>query len=59
YAFLEREYEGHPSFEDWYASIVNVLKAIGKGVDYLVRRTASAYTFWMAVVLALLLWVRW
>lgn len=59
YAFLEREYEGHPSFEDWYTSIVNVLKAIGKGVDYLVRRTASAYTFWMALVLALLLWVRW
>ncbi|HRT01809.1 MAG: proton-conducting transporter membrane subunit [Fervidobacterium sp.] len=59
YAFLEREYEGHPSFEDWYTSIVNVLKAIGKGVDYFVRRTASAYTFWMALVLALLLWVRW
>jgi NADH-quinone oxidoreductase subunit M len=59
YIFLEREYEGHPSFEDLYLSFVNVLKAIGKGIDYFARRTASAYLFWTAVVLALLLWVRW
>lgn len=59
YAFLEREYEGHPSFEDWYLSIVNVLKAIGKGVDYLARRTASAYLFWTALVVLLIMWWRW
>jgi NADH-quinone oxidoreductase subunit M len=59
YAFLEREYEGHPSFEDWYLSIVNALKAFGKFVDYLARRTASAYIFWAAIVLALIMWVRW
>ncbi|ABS61575.1 proton-conducting transporter membrane subunit [Fervidobacterium nodosum] len=59
YAFLEREYEGHPSFENLYMSLVNVLKAVGKGIDYFARRTASAYLFWTAVVLALLLWVRW
>ncbi|MGQ9855748.1 MAG: proton-conducting transporter transmembrane domain-containing protein [Fervidobacterium sp.] len=59
YAFFEREYEGHPSFEDWYLSIVNALKAIGKGVDYLARRTASAYLFWTALVVLLIMWWRW
>lgn len=59
YAFLEREYEGHPSFENLYLSFVNVLKALGKGIDYFARRTASAYLFWLTIVLALILWVRW
>jgi len=59
YVFLEREYEGHPSFEDWYLAIVNAMKGIGKFIDYLARRTASAYLFWTAVVLALIMWVRW
>lgn len=59
YAFFEREYEGHPSFENLYLSFVNALKAIGKGIDYLTRRTASAYLFWAAIVLVLIIWVRW
>ncbi|ODN30661.1 proton-conducting transporter membrane subunit [Fervidobacterium thailandense] len=58
YAFLEREYEGHPSLEKLYASLVNVLKSLGKGIDYLVSRTASAYVFWLGVIL-LLLWKGW
>lgn len=59
YAFLEREYEGHPSFENLYLSLVSALKALGRAIDYFARRTASAYLFWLTIVLALILWVRW
>lgn len=54
YAFFEREYEGHPSFEGLYASFANFLKTLGSGVRYVASLAPAVHVLFVSLVLWLL-----
>lgn len=60
YAGFERMYEKHPSWEKLLYMLAKFFHDVGEWIHgWFFRPSPSAYTFWLAMTILIIFWVRW